>query len=114
MMEYKVQNLSLILKIKNYIYSFVQVCVNMHVCTYVYCGPHGNVGGQFIGIVSLFPPCGSQRSNSVHLSWQQTSLDTETSHWPIVFNFKEQIPLNKLPDSEVLNLAYILFFNTHI
>lgn len=98
----------------------MQVCINIHVCTYVYCGPHVNVGGQFRGIGSLFPQCGSsQRSNSVHLSWQQTYLSTETSQWSIVFNLKKQIPyttqaLKKLPDSEVFNLAYILFFNIHI
>lgn len=71
----------------------MQVCINIHVCTYVYCGPHVNVGGQFIGIGSLFQPYGAQISNSVHLSWQQTYLSTETSQRPIVFNLKNKFPI---------------------
>lgn len=41
------------------------------------------VRGQFAGVGSLLPPCGSQVLNSGHwVSWQASS-PTEPSYWPI-------------------------------
>lgn len=48
----------------------------------VHCGPRFEIRGQFAGVGTLFPPCGTQGLNSGCQVWWQALLPAEPPRWP--------------------------------